>query len=98
MRADDKKFLITFNTRMGMFVCPCDKANVVAFLHGYQCGTGGECRFTEAMSRLLETKYKIKSGPLGWPEQLRRLAEKKSLEWMDVYLLVSSEVLSGALK
>jgi hypothetical protein len=83
---------------MGMYVCPCDKANVVAFLEGYQIGTGGECRFTNALSDCLAKRYRIKPGPLGWAHQILRLAEKRSLDWMEMYLIVSSEVLNETMK
>jgi hypothetical protein len=33
---------------------------------------------------------------MGWPEQISRLAKRRSLDWMEVYLLVSFEVLGAA--
>jgi len=96
MRAVDVRNIIRFNTRMGMFVCPSDRASVVAFLHGYQYGAGGECRFTKILGEHLAKKHRVKAGPQGWPDQIARLAERRSLDWMEVYLLVSSEVLSTA--
>src|SRR6266851_9006473 len=98
MRASDVKNLVRFNTRMGMFVCPCHRQNVVAFLHGYEFGTGTKCAFTKALSDNLHQRHRIKPGSLGWPNQIERLAEKLSLDWMEVYLLVSSEVLQSSLE
>jgi hypothetical protein len=97
MRAVDVGNIVRFNIRMGMFVCPPDRANVVAFLHGYEYGTGGECQFTKTLSEHLAKKHRVKAGALGWPEQIARLAERRSLDWIDAYLLVTSEVLSAAL-
>lgn len=97
MRPADVQAIIRFNTRMGMFVCPSDRGNVVAFLHGYEYGTAGECRFTEALSRHVASRYRVKADALGWPDQIARLAERQSLDWIDVYRLVSSEVLSVGL-
>jgi len=97
MQESDARNLIRFNTRMDMYICPSNRANVVAFLCGYQFGAGNECRFTELIGQHLEKRYRIKPGALGWAEQIARLAEKRSLEWMDVYLLISSEVLSFVL-
>jgi hypothetical protein len=88
----------SFNTRMGMFICPSDRARVVAFLHGYEYGTAGECRFTAALGDHLAKHHRVKPSALGWPDQIARLAERRSLDWMEVYLLVSSEVLSAAAK
>jgi hypothetical protein len=98
MRPDDVRNIIFFNTRMSMFVCPSDRANVVAFLHGYEYAAGGGCEFTKELSRHLESRYRIKCYATGWPDQVDRLAERQSMQWMEVYLLVSSEVLSVALK
>ena len=98
MRPADVQAIIRFNTRMGMFVCPSDRGNVVAFLHGYEYGTAGECRFTEALGRHIASRYRVKADALGWPDQIARLAARRSLDWMDVYRLLSSEVLSVGLK
>src|SRR4029453_5734821 len=78
------------------YVCPSDRANVVAFLHGYEYGAAGECEFTKILGEHLAKKHRVKSGALGWPDQIARLAERRSLDWMEMYLLVSSEVLSAA--
>lgn len=96
MRAADVRNLIRFNTRMGMFICPSDRQGVVAFLCGYECGTGNECRFTEALSEHITKRHRIKMGAMGWPDQIARLAERRSLDWMEVYLLISSEILNAA--
>jgi hypothetical protein len=96
MRPSDVRFIISFNTRMGMFVCPSNRENVVAFLDGYEWGTENLCKFTKRLSEHIAKKHRIKPGSLGWPHQIAQLAEKRSLHWMEVYLLVSSEVLSGA--
>lgn len=97
MRPADVRAIITFNTRMGMFVCPSNRDNVVAFLHGYEYGAAGECRFIEALSQHITSRYHVKPDSLGWPHQISRLAERQSLHWMEVYLLVSSAVLSTGL-
>src|SRR5579863_4913883 len=98
MRAVDLRNLVRFNTRMGMFICPSDRAGVVAFLHGYEYAAAGECRFTAALSEHLAKRHRLKASSSGWPDQIARLAERRSHDWMEVYLLVSSEVLSAALK
>ena len=97
MRPADAMKIIQFNTRMGMFVCPSDRTNVVSFLHGYEYGTAGGCRFTELLGQHLAKRHRVKPDAMGWPHQISRLAERRSLDWMDVYLLVSSEVLSEAI-
>ena len=53
MRAVDVRNLVRFNTRMSMYICPSDRSGVVAFLHGYEYGAGGECRFTAVLSEHL---------------------------------------------
>ena len=95
MRVIDARNLIRFNTHMGMHICPTDCQGVVAFLQGYEIGTGGKCRFTEVLSERLGKRYRVKRGESGWPEQISRLADRRALDWMEVYLLVSSELLGG---
>jgi hypothetical protein len=97
MRPIDVRNLIRFNTRMGMFICPSNRSNVVAFIHGYQYATANECRFTELLSAHIADRYRVKPDALGWPQQIARLAEQRSLDWMDAYLLVSSELLNSAI-
>ena len=98
MRAVDVRKLVRFNTRMGMYICPSERSGVIAFLSGYENGTDGECKFTNILSEHLEKRHRVKRRAMGWPEQIGRLAERLSLEWMDVYLLTSSEVLSTAVE
>ncbi len=95
MRAPDVRNIVRFNTRRGMSICPLDRAGVVAFLHGYEYAAAGECRFTAALSEHLAKRHRVKPSSLGWPDQIARVAERQSLDWMEVYLLVSSEVLSA---
>jgi hypothetical protein len=98
MRPKDVRSLIQFNTRMANFICPSNRANIVAFLHGYEHGTGGACRFLDALSDCLATRHRVKLDSLGWPHQMALYAERLSLDWIDAYLLVSSEVLQKALE
>jgi hypothetical protein len=96
MRETDVRNLIRFNARMGMFVCPSERAGVVAFLHGYEYAAGGDCKFTAALSERLARRHRVKPDALGWPHQIARLAERRSLDWLETYLMVSSEVLAAA--
>jgi hypothetical protein len=96
VRPIDVRNLVRFNTRMGMFICPSNRSNVVSFIHGYQYGTSSECRFTDLLSAHVAERHGVEADALGWPHQIERLAEHRSLDWMDVYLLVSSEFLNSA--
>lgn len=98
MRAVDVRNLIRFNTCMGMHICPSERSGVVAFLSGYEYAAGGECKFTLVLGERLAKRHRVKADSLGWPHQIARLTERRSLDWMEVYLLVSSEVLSAATK
>jgi len=98
MREVDVRNIVRFNTRMGMYICPSNRTGVVAFLHGYQYAAAGKCRFTAALAEHLTKRYRVKGDSLGWEQQISRLAERRSLDWMEVYLLVSSEVLSAAVE
>ena len=52
--------------------------------------------FTLALCEHLAMRHRVKPNALGWPHQIAQLAERRSLDWMEVYLLVSSEVLGSA--
>lgn len=93
----DARNLVRFNMRMGMFICPSDRWNVVSFLHGYELARGKRCRFLELLSQQITDDHQIKLDCLGWPGQIERLAEKYSLDWMETYLLISSNILNSAL-
>lgn len=94
MRTIDAKQISQFNTRMGMFICPSNKENVIAFIHGYEYGTQNKCLFTKHLKELLENKYQIKYNQFGWPNQIERLAEKREITWMEAYLMVSFEIIN----
>ncbi|MHC5538354.1 hypothetical protein ACYOEI_09010 [Singulisphaera rosea] len=98
MRPSDVRNIIQFNTRMGMFICPSNRSNVESFLHGYEYGTAGACCFTEALGRHLADRYRVKPEQFGWAYQIAQLAQIRSLDWMELYLLVSSEVLNAAIE
>lgn len=93
MRAEDVRNLMRFNARMAMFICPTDRAGVEAFLHGYEYAAGGECGFTGSLAAQLAQRHEVWPNARGWPDQIARLAERRSLDWLEAYLLVSSEVL-----
>jgi hypothetical protein len=78
------------------WACSSAPRGVVAFLHGYEYATAGECSFTAVLSDHVAKRHCVGAGALGWPDQIARLAERRSLDWMEVYLLISSELLSAA--
>lgn len=96
MRSVDVGNIIRFNSRMGMFLSLIDRAGVVAFFAGYEYASAGECGFTSMLSEHLTKRHRVKCNAQGWPQQIASLAERRGLDWMEVYLRVSSEVLSVA--
>lgn len=98
MRPSDVRNIIQFNTRMGMFICPSNRSNVESFLHGYEYGTAGACGFTQALGQHLAERYHVHPEAFGWAYQIARLAESRSLDWMELYLLISPEVLNAAIE
>jgi len=97
MRPADVKNLIRFNHKMSMFIWSPDRWNVMAFIHGYEYGTSNDCRFTELLGAYIAKRYRVKPDSGGWSHQVARFAERRSLEWVDGYLLVSSELLNATL-
>lgn len=61
MTKGDKKTILHFVTRTGMYIYPVDETNVVSFVHGYELGTKNKCDFTLLLKRLFTDKYKMTS-------------------------------------
>jgi hypothetical protein len=97
LRPSDVRNLIKFNHRMSMFIWSPDRWSIMAFVHGYEYGTSNKCRFTELLGAHIAKQYGLKTDSGGWSHQIARFAEHRSLEWIDAYLLLSSELLNSAL-
>src|SRR5262245_43574877 len=76
VRPSDVRTLIRFNTRMGMYIYPTMQSNVVAYIHGYEHGTGGECPFTKLLSahiaKRIHATFRAARGPrrpVNWIER-----------------------------
>jgi hypothetical protein len=96
MTKDDKKKILQFIVRTGMYISPVDDKNVISFIHGYQLGTIHKCDFTELVKQLLIRKHKIKWGSDGWPGQITRLANKKSLSWVVTFKRTALEIVTDS--
>ena len=94
MTKRDKKNLLHFITRTGMYINPVDDKNIVSFIHGYQLGTKGKCDFTQLLKQLLSNKYKINYLSDGWPGQVTRMAKKFSLSWVVIFKRIALEVIA----
>ena len=94
MRNIDLQSLLVFLTRMEMYIYPCNKQNIVSFITGYESGAQGECTFTQDLSKKLSVKYNIKKYATGWSNQIDRYSEEKNIQWVDAFVLITSELLN----
>ena len=94
MDTDDVEGLSKFIERPGMYIPTTDRDNIVSFVHGYEHGTKGKCKFTDALSNLLAEKYSIKKHATGWSNQIERYSEEISESWVETFTQTASEVLS----
>ncbi|MBL7705181.1 MAG: hypothetical protein JNM21_06485 [Taibaiella sp.] len=88
--------LLTFITRIGMFVYPVDQHNITSFILGYEYGKRQSSSFTEQIQQRLADQYRIFSSSDGWPGQIRRLAKKSNENWVTIFRWVSLEILADA--
>ena len=94
MQKEDVESLSRFVERPGMYIYTTDRSNIVSFIHGYELGAQGRCKFTEVFSDNLTQKFKLKKYATGWQNQIERYSESKVLSWVDAFFLLASEVLS----
>ena len=98
MTSKDTRLLSHFITRMGMYICPCDRHGVVSFITGYEIGRGKHCCFTALLSRELAIKYKVRAYATGWPDQVARFSDKRGIDWMQGFMLIAAQVIAQALR
>jgi hypothetical protein len=93
MNEAQKKAISHFLDRPLMYLYKIEKEQIVAFIHGFEIGNNPQ--FTDELSNLLENKYKIKRRALGWPFQVQKFSEIKSLDWFDAFKLLSNELINN---
>lgn len=97
MEESQTKVIHHFITRPRMYISDLDEETVVAFIHGLEIGSNKTINLSSRLSNLVEQKYRMKGGALGWPYQIQQYAEKRDLEWFAGFkelvdeLLVSSQ-------
>ena len=94
MDIGDVENLSNFVKRPGMYIPRTDSANIISFIHGYESGAQGKCKFSDALSKLLTEKYLIKKYATGWSNQIERYSEKECVSWVEAFSQTASEVLS----
>jgi len=94
MNHNNKEQLLYFVTRPSMYIQPMEASSAISFVHGFEAGMGSEGDFIETMSQLLSEKYKVNGGCLGWPEQIKLLAKKRSLSWLTTFRGLVPEVVA----
>jgi len=95
MRSEDTKNISIFLTHMEMFIPLIEKTNVVSYIHGYEGGSLGECKFTELLSERIEIKHSIKATGTGWPGQIESHASINKMDWMASFCLLATETLTN---
>jgi hypothetical protein len=94
MTDNNKEQLLYFVTRPSMYIRPMEASSAINFVSGFEAGMGEKASFIEALSQLLSEKYKVNGGCLGWPEQVRLLAKKRSLSWLTTFRRLVPEIVA----
>lgn len=81
-----------------MFVPLPEKSNVVAYIHGYEGGALGECKFTELLSERIERSHSIKMIGTGWPGQIESYASANEMDWITSFSFLANETLKNGLE
>jgi hypothetical protein len=92
MLLNDRKTLLYFVTRTGMYIFQQDYQNIVSFIHGFETGNGKN-DFTEQMKTYIAKQFRIKAGATGWNGQIERLSEKLNYGWTITFKKISLEIL-----
>jgi hypothetical protein len=96
MTENNKEQLLHFVTRPSMYIRPLEANSAISFVHGFDAGMGEKADFIETLSQLLSEKYKVNGGCLGWPEQIRLLAKRRSLPWLILFRRLIPELIADA--
>lgn len=73
-----------FIKRPFMYISNTDLETVVAFVHGFEIGTG-EQYLTNSMTKFLEEEHKITKYATGWVGQLNKYAERKKTTFFEAF-------------
>ncbi len=93
MREKDLNVLLMFTLRTAMYTSKVSEGRISSFLHGYELGSDGECRFIEAVSNSVKLAYNIDVHATGWIGQLGQLAEKQKMDWISTFKKQSLKLL-----
>jgi len=93
MQEKDKKQLLLFVERMGMYIIGINKGTITAFIHGYETGRQNQCKFTQQLSSIVAQKHHIERTANGWIGQIERLTEKLNSDWVTVFKQESIKIL-----
>lgn len=95
MTKTDKYKLLTFITRIGMFVYPVDEHNITSFIYGYEYGKKQSSTFIAQIRERLSSQYKIAySCNDDWPGQIKYLAAKRKENWTTIFRWITLEILA----
>ncbi len=92
MLLNDRKSLLYFITRTGMYIQQQDYQNIVSFIHGFETGSGRN-DFTEDIKNYIAKEFHIKTNATGWNGQIERLSEKLNYGLTITFKKVSLEIL-----
>ena len=94
MTDHDKISLLNFIVRPGMFVPTVKDTTIVSFIGGYEIGTN-RCDFTTQLKCHLKDNLKIEYSSDGWPGQIKKYANKKSISWIIAFQQLGLEILAS---
>jgi len=82
MREKDLYNLMTFITRMGMYIPEATEKSIISFIHGYEIGSDGKCNISSLLSDLLSNEYNIERMASGLSCQIKEYSKQNNQDWI----------------
>ena len=93
MTKEQKKTLLHFLERPGMYIQHIDEINIISFITGYEVGSNNECNFSTLLSEYLDKEFKIVRNSICWPGQLQQYSDKNNIDWITAFKQIGVVIL-----
>ncbi|MDU1903318.1 MAG: hypothetical protein E6772_00935 [Dysgonomonas sp.] len=85
------RIIAAFIIRMGMYIYPIDKYNIMSFITGYQIDK--EFFFSAKIKQYLE-ENRIKSDSLGMTRQIQKYSDIHNIEWCTAFIQIGLSIIA----
>lgn len=93
MNSEHKEVIVHFLKRPLMYVYQLEKEQVVAFITGFEAGSGRKANLSAQVSEWLKNEHRITKSNPGWPGQVQQYADQKGISWFNAFNEIVSAIL-----